>query len=350
MNKKCRNLFGMCFIFICLTGCFEKKNSETNYFGGQGELQYEERLNGRNAIYDDENIYFNAYYNMNAVSVKLDQMNHLSIDCDNAACNHDNIDCKAYIGDDAEYFMYNDKLYLAKNESTEEEGNIIKYGKIIDCESEKVVFGNPIPGELDKEKAVDDGTELYYVRVLEENILKVEGRRHAYLLNEEFEVIYWHDDVGKFPWGCIYENRYYYVNDLYELVCVHLDTKEKEILDLKDKIFAGDMEGDFIYYSTEFKELYKYSLIDGTAVKLLENCLFFSVYDGYIYCQQSVRGEESKKIIIDANGTFVNDYTSCKNMGVDDILKIKDKMYTWFDGGIAEMDANGENYKEYALE
>lgn len=37
-------------------------------------------------------------------------------------------------------------------------------------------------------------------------------------------------------------------------------------------------------------------------------------------------------------------------MGVDDILKIKDKMYTWFDGGIAEMDANGENYKEYALE
>ena len=97
--------------------------------------------------------------------------------------------------------MYNNKLYLAKNESVTEEGNVIKYGKIIDCESEKVVFDNPVPEELDKEKAVDDGTELYYVRVLEENILKVEGRRHAYLLNEEFEVIYWHDDVGKFDTG-----------------------------------------------------------------------------------------------------------------------------------------------------
>lgn len=138
---------------------------------------------------------------VDAVSVKLNQMNHLIIDCDNAACNHDDIDCKAYIEDDAEYFMYNNKLYLAKNESVTEEGNVIKYGKIIDCESEKVVFDNPVPEELDKEKAVDDGTELYYVRVLEENILKVEGRRHAYLLNEEFEVIYWHDDVGKFDTG-----------------------------------------------------------------------------------------------------------------------------------------------------
>lgn len=346
-RQKVIGMLGILFLLpVMLTGCSDKKNDDKNYFGGKGEIQYSERLNGQSALYDDENKYFDSE---SGTYLKLDKNNLLTVNCNIASCLHNDDSCEAYVSH-GEYFVFHDKLYKAYNEAEYGDAEISEKGYIADCDKNKVVFDNPVPEDMDEELAVDDSTEIFYVRVINDDVVKVEGHRHAYLLNDKFEILYWYSDIGKFPWGTIYNNKYYYVNDLYQLVCVDMDTCEKSIIELDTKVFSCDSEGDYIYYTDEFKELYKYSIKDNSSIKIANNILLFAVYDGYIYYANTDNSSIIKKSIIDTDGKFVADYSECINMGTDNILKIGDKMYTSFEGGVAEMSPDGKDYKEYTLE
>ncbi len=72
--------------------------------------------------------------------------------------------------------------------------------------------------DMSSELAIDDSEAILYVRVLSDDIVKVDGDRHAYLLDKNFNIIYCHYNIGKFPWGAILNGNYYYINDINEIV------------------------------------------------------------------------------------------------------------------------------------
>ena len=74
---------------------------------------------------------------------------------------------------------------------------------------------------MSSELAIDDSEAILYVRVLSDDIVKVDGDRHAYLLDKNFNIIYCHYNIGKFPWGAILNGNYYYINDINEIVKVN---------------------------------------------------------------------------------------------------------------------------------
>ena len=324
-------------MFVTVTGCGKESNTN-NYLGGTGTIKNGERLNGLWGLYDDEYKYFTSYDN---ALLRLDKNGNLTVNCDVATCGHSLESCKAN-AENIEYFVFNEKLYKTYNEP-KEVGGIVEYkGSIIDCETDKVVFENPIPEDMPEEDAIDDSTKIDYIRILNEEIIKVESHRHAYLLDKDFNVLYWHSDIGKFPWGTIYDNTYYYVNDLYQLIAVDLETHESAPVELDTKVFSCDNEGDYIYFTDRFEDLYKYSLKEGTKQKIGEGILLFAVHDDYIYW-----GNNDEKKIIDTNGKLLCDYTEYSNMEFDSLIKIEDKVYTIIRDGVAEMDLDGKNYKEY---
>lgn len=331
-----------CVFSMAFTGCSDKKDNEKEgLFSGSGEMKNAERLNALNAIYNDDNKYFDSE---SEIYYKLDKKGVLTVNCKDASCTHGDDSCEAYV-ELGEYFVFNKKVYKAYNKQSYADGAVIYKGYIEDISGGKTVFDNPVPDEMSEEQAMDDSTEIYYVRVLNDELLKVEGHIHAYILDKDFNIKYWYGDVGKFPWGMIYNDNYYYVNDLYQMVKVDLKTNKSETLDLAGKVFGTDNDDEYIYYSDEFGDLYKYSLSDESAVKIAEDSLLFSVHGKYIYSEGT-----DKKIIYDKDGKLVADYTDYENMGADSILKIGDKMYTSFNGGVAEMSADGKDYKEYMLE
>lgn len=341
MSKKITKF--MCLALIgamiaTVTGC-GKENDKTNYLGGTGEIKNSERENGQWAVYDDEYKYFTSYKRNSLL--KLDKDGNLTVNCDVATCGHVLESCKANV-DNTEYFVFNKKLYKTYNELKEIGGSVEYKGSIIDCENGQVVFENPIPEDMPQEDAIDDSTRIDYIRVLNEEIIKIESHRHAYLLDKDFNVLYWHSDIGKFPWGTIYDNTYYYVNDLYQLISVDMSTCESSPVKLDTKIFNCDRNGDYLYFTDRFEELYRYSLKDGSKQKLGEGILLFSLLGDYIYW-----GNNDKKNILDLDGKLVCDYSDYANMEFDSLIKIENKLYTITDNCIAEMDLDGKNYKEY---
>ena len=258
----CFSLIGV--MLVAANGC-GKENNTNNYLGGKGVIKNGDRLNGMWGLYDDEYKYFKSY---DEELLRLDKNGNLTVNCDVATCGHSLESCKAN-AENIEYFVFNNRLYKSYKEPREVGGMVEYKGSIIDCENGKVVFDNPIPEDMSEEESIDDSTEIYYVRVLNDDIVKVEGPKHAYLLDKDFNVLYWHSDIGKFPWGTIYDNTYYYVNDLYQLIAVDLETHESAPVELDTKVFSCDREGDYLYFSDRFEELYKYSLKEGTKQKIV---------------------------------------------------------------------------------
>ncbi|MBQ4067665.1 MAG: hypothetical protein IJC76_00285 [Lachnospiraceae bacterium] len=343
-----KNIYKVLVIVIAvgsvLSGCVEQKKDSVNYFGGTGDIQYCERVNGRNVLYDDENIYITFKHE---ALLRLDKNNELNVNCMIATCLHDTQECKAAVNA-GEYFIFNNKLYRFYNESSISQSSIIYSGFIKDCQNNDIVFDNPVPEEMDEGKKIDDSTEIYYVRVINEDYLKVEGHRHAYILDKNFEVICMYDDVGKFPWGTLYEDKYYYINDLYQLVNVNIKTGESEVIELENNCFLGGAYKDYIFYSDEFEDLYRYSLKDKEKCKISEKVAFFSIYDGYIYAEG---GQNKNKRIMDINGNLIKDYTEYTNMVCSDsFIKIRDMIYCTYENGIAMMKEDGSDYKEIVWE
>lgn len=315
-----------------------EKNIDTNYFGGVGEIKYTERVNARNALYDDENVYITFE---NQGLLKLDNKDNLSIICQNENCSHQSLLCKACTNF-SEYFVFNNKLYRYYSEFNENYLLPIAEGHIIDVEANEIVFDNSIPEDMDEQKKLDDSSQIYYVRVINDDYIKVEGHRHAYILDKNFDIVCMYDDVGKFPWGTLYGDKYYYINDLKQLVNIDIKTNEKEIIISDIECFLGGAYENYIFFSDK-KSLYRYSLTNKELISIADDVIMFSVYDGYIYADS---GTHENKRIMDIEGNLIKDFTEYSNMTCcDSFKKIGDKIYCTYEDGIAVMNEDGTNYK-----
>ena len=347
-NKILIGVISIMFAGIITLGIIECNNSNTKdndkLFIGNGKFCQAKRLNGLGAIYDDDYIFFDCenqiYESYNYSNKKNDKK--LNVNCRNSACSHNNDKCEAYV-ELGEYFVFNSKIYKYYNKSKVVSGENRLYGSIVEEESGKTVFKNSIPTDMSSELAIDDSEAILYVRVLSDDIIKVDGDRHAYLLDKNFNIIYCHYNIGKFPWGAILNGNYYYINDINEIVKVNLTTFESKSIASNGKAFMADNDENFINYSNEFSELYKLSPDDESSIKIADNALFFSVQNKYIYASG---GDNGNKIIYDKNGKIIADYSACVNMGADSAFQINDKIYTIFNGGVAYMDLDGKNYGE----
>lgn len=357
-----RNLAAvLCLLLACvyLGGCSRDESmvGERNDLGGTGELRNAECTQGWGTLYDEENIYFCTLFREPFISgyQRLDDQGLLSVKCDIASCTHSDIDCEAIYAESSsnELFMFDGTLYLAYNMSLNGDG--AKKGYIENCGTGEVVFDNPVPEGMDPDKALDDSTELFYCNVLSEDMIKVEGNYHAYLLDADWNVLYWYDDVGKLPWACVHENDYYYVNDVYQLVCVDLDTKEAKVLSGDSKALCPDDEDGFIYYTDEFSNLHRMEMDTARDEIIATDIGYFSAHGEYLYCTVKEDGHGSGKQILDTGGNLVFDYSGYDHMDDHGIIAIKGKCYTIFydeehGQGVAQMDADGQNYTEYYLE
>ena len=119
---------------LLLCACSDKDGKERNYLGGTGEMFHTEGAASKGVVYDEENIYFNY-----TEVYRLDKDGELMINCDIATCKHDNEKCKA-ASRDGEYFVVGGKLYQRYRETDLDEGEIVGYGYIKDCDTGKVVF------------------------------------------------------------------------------------------------------------------------------------------------------------------------------------------------------------------
>lgn len=45
---------------------------------------------------------------------------------------------------------------------------------------------------MSEEQKMDDSTEILYVRILNDEFVKVKGHSHVYILDKEFKVKYWY--------------------------------------------------------------------------------------------------------------------------------------------------------------
>ncbi len=300
-NKILIGVISIMFAGIITLGIIECNNRNTKdndkLFIGNGKFYQAKRLNGLGAIYDDDYIFFDCenqiYESYNYSNKKNDKK--LNVNCRNSACSHSNDTCEAYV-ELGEYFVFNSKIYKYYNKSKVVSGENRLYGSIVEEESGKTVFKNSIPTDMSSELAIDDSEAILYVRVLSDDIVKVDGDRHAYLLDKNFNIIYCHYNIGKFPWGAILNGNYYYINDINEIVKVNLTTFESKSIASNGKAFMADNDENFIYYSNEFSELYKLSPDDESSIKIADNALFFSVQNKYIYASG---GDNGNKIIYD---------------------------------------------------
>ena len=127
------------------------------------------------------------------------------MNCRNSACSHSNDTCEAYV-ELGEYLVFNSKIYKYYNKSKVVSGENRLYGSIVEEESGKTVFKNSIPTDMSSELAIDDSEAILYVRVLSDDIVKVDGDRHAYLLDKNFNsyilsLQYWQISMGSyFEW------------------------------------------------------------------------------------------------------------------------------------------------------
>lgn len=333
---------------VLFTGCSEAESEKTNYLGGAGEIYYSEGPNARGATYDDENIYFNS----NKGVLRLDKSGLLTFNCDIATCTHDSQECMAALNS-GEYFIFGGRLYQYYTESDIVDSAYVYSSFIKDCDSGEIVFDNPLPDGLDESKKLDSNTKIFYITIINQDYIKVQGHRHAYILDKEFNIVCWYGDVGEFQWGTMYDDKFYYINDLYQMIYIDVNTTETGVLELDEKVIFAGADGEDLFYIDEYNNFYRYSFKDGTKTKIGENIWFFSVYDGYIYCDR-IMGETREKLIVDYDGNVKYDYTENTYMGTDDLIKIGDKLYNQFydEGrlGIAVMNVDGTGYTEIFLD
>ncbi len=344
MKKTCCKLINCLFLIIIscslmFCGCGDEKNDKISMLNPDNMCN-SDNLTGLSGMYNKEYKYF---LSPSGVYYRLDNSGNLTIECRNASCEHNDKECEAYSGD-GRYFVYNNRMYKSNNDMRYMSTSTVYEGSIIDVDTGKKVFDNPVPDEMDKDTAMDDSSMIYSVRVLDKDYIKVEGYLHAYILDKSFNIICWYGNVGKFDWGMIDGDDFYYVNDINQLTKASLSTGELKTVGIEEKIYMAANDDKYIFFSNEYGELYKYDIKEETSTKIANDATMFSVHGDYVYCVG-----QATKTIVKKDGAIVCDYTKYENMGADEVIMIDGKIYTCFDGGVAQMDADGKNYKEYTL-
>ncbi|MCI5602483.1 MAG: hypothetical protein MR361_03205 [Clostridiales bacterium] len=328
-------------MMVFMVGCSDKNNGNVNPLGGKGQLHNAKARIKYSRLYDDENIYFyvSSKYQLTDLCIKFTKNNKLMINCDNSACLHNAMECKATA--DYKFFEFNNKTY--------------KYGNSkIKTADGKEVFENSVPKDLEDE---DANNIISWVEATEDNrYAVVVGYGFQYLINDKFEIVYTIKDLGGTTWTKLYKDKCYYVNDTDSLVEIDISSGTKRNIVSVEKVSTITDDGEYIFYFDNKNRLHKYSL-ETDADNIIKEHMpspCFMAYDGYIYYEDSA-WPGSHKEISDYDGNIIRDCTDCKNMSMEDGFKIKDKIYNNYtdDSGklwLAVMNEDGTDYKEYKLE
>lgn len=334
------------FLLIMLCGCDkqESTNENMNYLGGTGEFKTVLGMYGREAVYDDEYIYvYTDTYGY--VAIPRDEKGEIYSICTDASCDHKNGKCKA--SGDNNYFAVDGKLYGITNLATD---NNETESYIKECETGKTVFKNRIPEGIEEDKISKSNNYITYVIVLDDKYLKIACNEYTYIVDREFNVILYHENIGRVDWGAVFDNKYFYLNDLKKIVYIDLDTKTEYECDTVKWALTAGSDDKYIYYTDDMFALYRLSPNTGEKLKLAGNVALFSVYNGYIYFNiYGIMGAEDSDAlnIIDCDGNLINKIEGIDNGFIVEadskLYVINKKIYAIGTGNIMIADYDGNN-------
>lgn len=315
-------------LVVLFTGCSAKKNIEEadlNYFFGVGELRSCNEYNNREIIYDDKNTY--TLFGVYGYLCLDEDMNAYSI-CNDAACRHDSTDCMAYAENN--YFVFNEKLYTATNVITE-------------CSNGEIVFKNNMPEEYKEDTDAGYYSKIDDVRIIDDKYIVLREGGFVYILNSNFEPIFYHNNISSSTWAMIKDGKYYYVNDLCEIIMIDIETHSEEKYDVGTAVYRAYNNDKYIFYVDKYFDLYRIDMETEETVCIGSGVYDALVTDKYIYYSENKNMGEMPNVIIDMEGNSIKlfDDESGEFKGSPDFGFARwanDKIY------VNESDENGKSY------
>ena len=333
-------LFFICVCMSCVcSGCND--NEDINYFGGEGELQMVGGYEFPHIYYDDTNIYFSTFYTGLAY---IGADNNIYTICDDASCEHDNDKCKAYYISHL-YFVLNNELYEAKHiVENDVQKSIIK--KVNDTD---ICFEVALPKDTDVD-GKDYNLTINNVYLVNDTYIYVNCGNYVYLLDKEFNVVLWHSNVGKSDWCMVKDDIYYYLNDLYEISIIDMNTKTETVYETEDYVTVLDSDGEYFYYVNENKRLCKMPINGGEREILYKGVSEIYLGSEYIYFSPvSLNKDPAEKCIcvMDKSGNII---TKIDDKAGYIIREVNGKIIATSSESVLAFDLNGSNLKEYTIE
>lgn len=325
-----------------ITGCGKNSKSQyddnINLLGGYGEIRQGISEGALTALYDDAKCYAPIPAVSGVLCYCLDEKVY-RVNCMDAACSHSD-SCKAKISNEiGSLLSFGGKLYRITNDKEYSNGDGIArhIGRIEEYSSGKMVFDNPIPEDMGEELAIEDTTGIEAVKIIDENHLIVFGRHHNYILDNNWNIQYWFGDIGKFYWGDIVGDKFYYIDNLFLLKEVDLTTKEKRTIDLGMKIIqASYMDGVGIVYTGDFMDMYIYDIDAQESRKIYNYCYLFSIFDNKIYTSKN-----GQNIILDSEGNKIGEFG--EEFSSYDLIQLGDRLYNFNDSRVVSMKLDGSD-------
>lgn len=283
MKKVILILIMGCLLFT-LCSCIGSDNtSNVNDLGGSGKFKEIRNTKGNNGICDEDAYYFECWYNGNSGEV-LDEYLGLSKDgklqylCKDASCNHESINCKAN-SNLKNYFCLDGRLLVGvnidKNNTTE--------GKIVDPATNETIYEPELPEELKNLEDDEYDTHIQYFGRLDEKRILIVFMRFAYILDNDYNVLQWYKDVGKTTWYYLDGDNYYFVNKLFKINCLNLNTGEITECKTEEFVITITNYGDVFYFVNDYEELYSYSLDTKEEKFIMDFKTYFAAVDNYLY-------------------------------------------------------------------
>lgn len=357
-NKRIIAFIAIVIVLTNMYGCFKEpdnnhkneieintdqsNNAELNYLGGQGEFSSYKATFGNEFIADNNTVYLNTREKLIAFS-KDEKFRPICMD---ASCNHQAFSCIANVST-RYYFVMNGNLYYANRSDN----------CIYDTRTEKKMYEIKVPEELLKGSDADKyAPEFSIVEYISEGYIKVNATKFVYILDENFNTIIYHINTGEQSWGAVFDNIYYYVNDLDHLAAIDLDLKKEIDIDINEFIMCVSSNENYIMFSNEFGEFYRYAPNSKTMEFVCDNIDLFTLYGKYIYYVPEYINDSSREIratVMDENGNKLgnldlnNDYDMYSGLYL-----INDNVYaiSFDESKIFISDVDGKNSKEISLQ
>lgn len=330
-------------LVIVLCGC-NKNTSDTtgrNYFGGEGEFRYWD--NSYSVWGDNNNLYFYGPSNYEKLNT---QTKTLTAACPIPGCAHsyDSTDCRTFGN---RFYAFNGELVMLQNERiVQNDGTVYEKGYLYRCEADdrEKIFENTIPDELDdsKREGIDEG--LDFAQVQGDYLTVYGGIYYAYMLDKDFNIKCTIFDNCSAPRVFYVNDEYYYIDNLYRLIKLDVDTGKGEPVELGMKITEGATDGKVIWFSNDLMELCAFDPKSGEVKKYADNAIIIKSAGN---CVKYREYDTGKDLILNVSNGNIKDVTE-KNYDYDSFAYWDGKYYL---SGIRinEADELGEvtHIKEY---
>lgn len=291
MKKYICLIICLCMIF---GGCSSEnnENNKNNYFGGKGILKSDNQYNSRQVIYDD----INTYNRVSSIGyVCLDENENVYVMCNDASCTHTTGECMA--STENYYFVFKEVLYNAKGRS------------IVKCDTKEEVFICCIPEEYLKDEERNYQADIKDVFTIDDKYIIIRAGGFVYILDSEFNIVLYHNNISTSTWAMVKDNKYYYLNDLCEIITIDLGTKVEEKFEIDSVVYRAYNNDSYLFYTDKYMDFYRVNLDDGEKVKIYTGIYDALVTDKYIYFDylNSLTGATGISCIIDVQGNLIKE-------------------------------------------